>query len=155
MIEMLNKQPLVLGQVYFSQPEMIQQSLESPELPYVIDYEAPKILPFMSGWDNLLLPQKQIAPTLKRVIEAHLKRSRRLLGTELSPVDQFWIQLIRGLATHQQLVVVKQFLDKLPPTDARQLLNDVRQTAAQFQIIVIMTTTQESVFNSFQSQVIS
>lgn len=154
---MLNKHPLALGQVYFSQPEMIQQSLESPEPPYVINYEAPKILPFMSGWDNLLLPKKPLAPTLKMLIEQHLKRSRSLLGTELPPVDQFWIQLIRGLASCQQLVVVKHFLDELPPTDARQLLNDVRvrAVAAQFQIIVIMTTTQESVFNSFQSQVIS
>ncbi|WP_076800643.1 hypothetical protein [Latilactobacillus curvatus] len=152
---MLNKHPLALGQVYFSQPEMIQQSLESPEPPYVIDYEAPKILPFMSGWDNLLLPKKPLAPTLKMLIEQHLKRSRSLLGTELPPVDQFWIQLIRGLASCQQLVVVKHFLDELPPTDARQLLNDVRAVAAQFQIIVIMTTTQESVFNSFQSQVVS
>ncbi|KRM22431.1 hypothetical protein [Latilactobacillus graminis] len=152
---MLNKQPLRLGEVYFSQPEMINQILQSAEQPYMIDYQMPKILPFATGWDNLLLPSKQVIPALKQLIKQHLKQVRDRLGTELTVVDQFWIQLIRGLASQHQLIVINHFLDELPPNDARQLLKDVKQVAAKWQIVIIITTNQEAIFNNFRAQVLN
>lgn len=46
---MLNKQPLEVGQIYFSQPELLKTALQLPNQPFTIDYAQPKILPFLSG----------------------------------------------------------------------------------------------------------
>ncbi|WP_353891329.1 hypothetical protein [Latilactobacillus sakei] len=44
---MLNKQPLEVGQIYFSQPELLKTALQLPNQPFTIDYAQPKILPFL------------------------------------------------------------------------------------------------------------
>ncbi|WP_257875831.1 hypothetical protein [Latilactobacillus sakei] len=41
---MLNKQPLEVGQIYFSQPELLKTALQLPNQPFTIDYAQPKIL---------------------------------------------------------------------------------------------------------------
>ncbi|WP_424349317.1 hypothetical protein ACPBEH_00400 [Latilactobacillus sp. 5-91] len=152
---MLNKQPLEVGQIYFSQPELLKTVLQLPNQPFTIDYAQPKILPFLSGWDNLLLPKDADQSVISSLIDQYVKKVRTTLGSALKPIDQFWIQFIRGLANRQQVFVLMRYLDQLPPRDARQLLNDVRKIAADNELIIIFTTEQESVFESFKKQVLT
>lgn len=152
---MLNKQPLEVGQIYFSQPELLKTVLQLPNQPFTIDYAQPKILPFLSGWDNLLLPKDADQSVISSLIDQYVKKVRTTLGSALKPIDQFWIQFIRGLANRQQVFVLMRYLDQLPPRDARQLLNDVRKIAADNELIIIFTTEQESVFASFKKQVLT
>ena len=152
---MLNKQPLEVGQIYFSQPELLKTALQLPNQPFTIDYAQPKILPFLSGWDNLLLPKDADQSVISILTDQHVKKVRTTQGSALKPIDQFWIQFIRGLANRQQVFVLARYLDQLAPRDARQLLNDVRKIAADNELIIIFTTVQESVFESFKKQVLT
>lgn len=152
---MLNKQPLRAGQIYFSQPELLKTGLQLPQQPFTIDYAQPKILPFLSGWDNLLLPKDADQSVISTLTNQYVKKVRTTLGSALKPIDQFWIQFIRGLANRQQVFVLASYLDQLAPSDARQLLNDVRKIAADNKLIIIFTTVQESVFESFKKQVLT
>lgn len=152
---MLNKQTLEVGQIYFSQPEFLKTASQFSNQPFTIDYMQPKILPFLSGWDNLLLPKNIDQSVVSLLTNQYVKKVRATLGSALKPIDQFWIQFIRGLAHQQQVFVLASYLDQLTPREGRQLLNDVRKIAADNELIIIFTTEQESIFESFKKQVLT
>lgn len=153
---MLNKQPLAAGQVYFTGlPQLTPTTFQAPEKPYVIDYQQPKILPFLSAWDNLLTFKATDLGAVEHLLDQLIKPLKTKNGAELQPLDQLWIQLVRGLLSQHQLFIIKDFLDQLPPKQARQLLVTITEITQHYQIITILTTQQQAVFNTFESQVIS
>ncbi|WP_257875832.1 hypothetical protein [Latilactobacillus sakei] len=102
-----------------------------------------------------MLPKDADQSVISILTDQYVKKVRTTQGSALKPIDQFWIQFIRGLANRQQVFVLARYLDQLAPRDARQLLNDVRKIAADNELIIIFTTVQESVFESFKKQVLT
>ncbi|KRL59607.1 hypothetical protein [Latilactobacillus fuchuensis] len=153
---MLNKQPLETGKLYFATTADVHSAtFQTPEKPYIIDYQHPKIIPFLTGWDNLLMKPHQDLKPFESLINQHIKHFKTTPGAQLKPIQQLWIQLVRGLLGHHQLFILADYLDELTPTTARQLLVDLKQIAEQYAIVLILTTNQQTIFKNFQDQVVS